>query len=388
MRAISYQLVAAVLLSALCRVTSAAVIALAQTQSTPTPSANDVDLTDYPNYPTAFPGTDQSVFIPDSLLKAPLVIEGLKLVQATVPANIFSIKPSTYSDETPTNPAYNDDPVANCYWPATQCLSADDISKCPPGIWGLSFDDGPTVDQNYGTQQVRDTIEKHNMVATFFAAGANVIQHPAELRTSYLKGHEIAVHTWTHHPLTSLSNEQIVAELLYTQAAIFGATGVVARFYRPPYGDVDNRVRAIAKALGLVNVMWTRDSNDAGFTGSEDTVVNAIVSWASDTSGFISLQHDITPVTSRLGIEAFSKLPATLPMKVMAVGQCTGQQPYTKIKTPEEEPVPEPIPEPTEPTQSMPNSLPEPGGQPQNSGHTVSKSFVVLAAGLVTALWV
>lgn len=92
------------------------------------------------------------------------------------------------------------------------------------------------------------------------------MQYPADVKRAYQAGHEISGHTWTHHPLTSLTNEQVVAEIKYTEAMIYNATGVVPAMMRPPYGDVDDRVRAIIWALGYRNILWTtnpdRDTGD------------------------------------------------------------------------------------------------------------------------------
>lgn len=73
-----------------------------------------------------------------------------------------------------------------------------------------------------------------------------------------MSGHEISVHTWSHPALTKLTNEQIVAELGWTRKAIQAVTGVTPTTMRPPYGDIDDRVRAIALAMGLQPVIWTR----------------------------------------------------------------------------------------------------------------------------------
>jgi peptidoglycan/xylan/chitin deacetylase (PgdA/CDA1 family) len=44
--------------------------------------------------------------------------------------------------------------------------------------------------------------------------------------------------------------------------AIKLAVGVTPKYWRPPYGNTDDRIRAIANALGLQTVMWQTDSND------------------------------------------------------------------------------------------------------------------------------
>jgi peptidoglycan/xylan/chitin deacetylase (PgdA/CDA1 family) len=51
----------------------------------------------------------------------------------------------------------------------------------------------------------------------------------------------------------------------------------LSRTCQPPFGDVDDRIRAIAQGLGLRTVLWKYDSNDwrVGSDGtSEDDVDN------------------------------------------------------------------------------------------------------------------
>jgi peptidoglycan/xylan/chitin deacetylase (PgdA/CDA1 family) len=46
------------------------------------------------------------------------------------------------------------------------------------------------------------------------------------VQTEYMLGHQLSVHTWAHSPLTTLTNEQIVAELGWTKKIIKDITGV------------------------------------------------------------------------------------------------------------------------------------------------------------------
>ena len=73
-------------------------------------------------------------------------------------------------------------------------------------------------------------------------------------------GGHIAVHTWSHGYMTSLSNEDVLSELGWTMQLIADLNGGrIPRYWRPPFGDVDNRVRAIAKGVfGLETVVWNR----------------------------------------------------------------------------------------------------------------------------------
>jgi hypothetical protein len=60
--------------------------------------------------------------------------------------------------------------------------------------------------------------------------------------------------------VTTLSNNDVVAELGWTMQIISDLTGGrLPLYWRPPFGDVDNRVRAIAKGVfGLETVPWNQ----------------------------------------------------------------------------------------------------------------------------------
>ncbi|KAJ3277409.1 chitin deacetylase [Blyttiomyces sp. JEL0837] len=106
--------------------------------------------------------------------------------------------------------------------------------------------------------------------------------------------------------LTSQSNEQIVAEVMWSALAIYSVIGVVPRYFRPPYGDADNRVRAVMDLLGLKMIYWHYDSNDWRVSDTTehytmDTVYKNFSDWItanpakSNTQGPITLEHDLFP---------------------------------------------------------------------------------------------
>ena len=72
---------------------------------------------------------------------------------------------------------------------------------------------------------------------------------------------DIAIHTWSHPFMTTKSNEEVVAELGWSMWLVHNSTGGrIPRFWRPPYGDCDMRVRAIAKEVfGLTTVIWNQE---------------------------------------------------------------------------------------------------------------------------------
>ncbi|KAG9105334.1 chitin deacetylase, partial [Ceratobasidium sp. 392] len=155
----------------------------------------------------------------------------------------------------------------------------------------------------------------HSLNATFYVVGSRVISRPEIVQYEYMKGHELSVHTWSHSALTTLTNEQIVAELGWTRKAIYDVTGVTTLTMRPPYGDIDDRVRAIAMAMNLTPVIWTGvgqdefDTSDWRIPGgtangtSSYAAFNKILTKATTLdTGFIVLQHDLYQETVDLAV--------------------------------------------------------------------------------------
>ncbi|GAA5799936.1 hypothetical protein HPULCUR_005357 [Helicostylum pulchrum] len=165
-----------------------------------------------------------------------------------------------------------------CWWSSTNCLTPkasylpDDIYTCPKkGDWGLNYDDGPFnryTDENakkenpYAEPALYNFLQKTNQKSTLFYIGSNVATYPAAAKRGLNDGHQLCVHTWSHPVMTTQTNIQIVAELYWTLKAIKEATGVTSQCWRPPQGDVDDRVRSIAWQMGMRTVLWDEDTND------------------------------------------------------------------------------------------------------------------------------
>ncbi|CAG8773756.1 10766_t:CDS:1, partial [Acaulospora colombiana] len=86
------------------------------------------------------------------------------------------------------------------------------------------------------------------------------VNHNANRRNP--TGHQLGVHTWSHTALTTQSNEEIIAEMQWTAAVIKNAVGVTPTYMRPPFGDMDDRVRGIVTQLGYKVTIWDKDTND------------------------------------------------------------------------------------------------------------------------------
>lgn len=146
-------------------------------------------------------------------------------------------------------------------------------------------------------RKLLDYLDDQDIKATFFVVGSRVIERPSVLVEEYMSGHEISVHTWSHRLLTTLTNEQIVAELAFTREAIKRVLGVTPTTMRPPQGDIgmfpvlctyresqalipastDDRVRAISLALGLVPIMWSSTPSAGKFDTNDWQVAAGMV---------------------------------------------------------------------------------------------------------------
>jgi peptidoglycan/xylan/chitin deacetylase (PgdA/CDA1 family) len=203
----------------------------------------------------------------------------------------------------PTNPDAVADP-SRCWWTCGGCVRSTDVDTCPDkNTWGLTYDDGPS----FYTPNLLTYLNQVNLRATFFVVGSRAVQFPQTLQAEFLAGHQIAVHTWSHPPLTTLTNEEIIAELGWSKKVIQDVLGITPSYMRPPFGDIDDRVRNISMAMGLVPVMWTRMSATATFDTDDFDVAGGLASsygvlnnWenivgnaSTIDTGFIVLEHDL-----------------------------------------------------------------------------------------------
>ncbi|KAF7298346.1 Carbohydrate esterase family 4 protein [Mycena kentingensis (nom. inval.)] len=199
----------------------------------------------------------------------------------------------------PTYPSGNDANGPEVCSASAQCRIPGDIWDGPDGTLGLSFDDGPTP----ASDDLSAYLFSQNQTATHFMIGSNIIQSPKEFLTTFNQGNDIAVHTWSHPYMTTMTNEQVVAELGWTMELIHNSTGGrVPRFWRPPFGDSDTRTRAIAKEVfGLTTVIWNQDTDDWSLTdsppGTSLSKINAsMTKWLTGpkTPGLIILEHELS----------------------------------------------------------------------------------------------
>ena len=99
-----------------------------------------------------------------------------------------------------------------CTKPKIEGLSEDLADLPEPETWGLGFDDGPNCSHN----KFYDFLQENKLTATMFYIGSNVMNWPYQAQRGRDDGHQLCVHTWSHHYMTSFDDEGAFAELYYS----------------------------------------------------------------------------------------------------------------------------------------------------------------------------
>ncbi|CDU24419.1 related to chitin deacetylase precursor [Sporisorium scitamineum] len=197
-----------------------------------------------------------------------------------------------------------------CSWTVQKCDTGD-IWLAPDNYVAVTFDDGPTPQ----SLDLIEYLQAQETSATHFLIGSAIVWNPTAM-DQYVKADppmHLGVHTWSHTLQTGKTDLEILGDLGWTMQIIYDLTGCVPMYWRPPEGDVDARVRAIAtQVLGLQTVMWNKDADDwclrqgngtaqlitctTGVGATKQSVVREMTSWAtsSNRTGFISLEHETT----------------------------------------------------------------------------------------------
>ncbi len=167
----------------------------------------------------------------------------------------------------------------------------------------LTFDACPTGLPDEYDQKVIDILLQENVPATLFLSGRWVEKHPEQAK--FLAGKpqfEIAAHSYYHPHLTEKPDDRVLREMKRTQAVIKKTTGKTPKYFRPPYGEVDERVATLAKKAGLVTIQYDIASGDPDPGLSPQRIVRSVLRDAK--GGSIVVFH-----MNRKGVHTAEMLP-------------------------------------------------------------------------------
>ncbi|MBX7244369.1 MAG: polysaccharide deacetylase family protein, partial [Candidatus Sumerlaeaceae bacterium] len=125
----------------------------------------------------------------------------------------------------------------------------------------LTFDSGGDAD---AAGDLLNNLQRTGARATFFSTGQFAKRFPDVVTSITLHEYRIHNHSWSHPEFTKLSTDAMGDELDRAERTIFEICGQrTPPYWRPPYGDRNNRVLSTAAAAGYQSIYWTVDSLDA-----------------------------------------------------------------------------------------------------------------------------
>ncbi len=126
-------------------------------------------------------------------------------------------------------------------------------------IVALSFD---AAWGNEDTQVLIDILKQYGVNTTFFVVGDWVDRYPESVQALAEAGNEVMNHSSSHAHFSTLSTNEINADISACNDKIEAITGVRPTLFRCPYGEYDDHVIKAVNALGMTAVQWDVDSLD------------------------------------------------------------------------------------------------------------------------------
>ena len=152
----------------------------------------------------------------------------------------------------------------------------------------LTFDDGPIPGI---TEWVLDVLNEHQIKATFFCIGDNVIKYPAIYQRILDEGHAVGNHTQNH------LNGWKIEDKDYFRNVDACADMVNSKLFRPPYGRIrKSQLTTLKKEYSII--MWDVLSGDFDHKTSPEKCLSNVIK--NTKSGSILVFHDSIKASENL----------------------------------------------------------------------------------------
>ncbi len=230
---------------------------------------------------------------PPTATPTPLPTATFTSTPGSTPAPSSTVAPSPTSTVTSTP-----SPTATLLPAVPPAPTATEISQGDPERpWiALTFDAGASIAP---LPSILETLRRKEVHCTFFVTGIMLRQAggPELLQEIVAAGHELGNHSDTHPRFTELTAEQMAEELAGVEQRVAELTGRSTRpYFRPPFGNRDDRVRRVVQENGYVTIYWTYQVWD--WTG--DRTAEEVFNYAVDgaCNGAIVVMHVGSPETA------------------------------------------------------------------------------------------
>ena len=109
---------------------------------------------------------------------------------------------------------------------------------------------------------ILDTLEKHNVKATFFIGGCWADKNEELLKQIYAEGHEIGSHGYLHRDHSAMNYASNYEEMQVADKLISAITDDEIRLFAPPSGAYNEYTLDAAEAMGYKTILWSKDTID------------------------------------------------------------------------------------------------------------------------------
>lgn len=110
--------------------------------------------------------------------------------------------------------------------------------------------------------KIMDVLEEYQATATFFVGGCWADDNQSTLNQIVSRGHEIANHGYFHKDHKNLTYQKNVEEIENTNKIIQSLCGVKPKLFAPPSGSFSQTTLDACYDLGLLTIMWSKDTID------------------------------------------------------------------------------------------------------------------------------
>ncbi len=184
-------------------------------------------------------------------------------------------------------------------------------------IIALTFD---VVWSDEYTEDLLKTLDRYDQKATFFVTGKWMENYPEMTEEILKRGHEIGNHSYSHVHMKELGEEEIKKEIMKADNLLKENFDYHALFFRPPFGEYDERVLNIAEEMGYYTVLWSIETED-WLNPGVDKIIDRVVKRTH--KGGIILLHNCSPQ----GVKALPMIIHSLKLrnfKIVPVSELLG----------------------------------------------------------------
>jgi len=198
----------------------------------------------------------------------------------------------------------------------------------------LTFDACPTGREDEYDEKVVDVLVQEKVRATLFMSGRWVEKNKDMAKVLAADSQfEIANHAYWHPHMLEKDDERILRELKRTQDIIGKVTGKRPKYFRPPFGEVDERLAGLAAEAGLVTVQYDIASGDPDPGLSAKRIIRGVVGEAKGGSIVVFHMNENGARTAEVLPEVIKQLRGK-GFELVTVGEMLKQQ-KTKERTKE-----------------------------------------------------